>query len=423
MQSRINTFLLIGVFYFFLDLLTYSGLKPLFIGKWLRLYQFLYIGSSLFVLFSFFRLYQTLQTGSLFKDASYNFYLGIVLTAVISKFVFLLVLLVQDGGRLLFGGANFLLDAVGLREVASGDSFIPKRRKMMTWIAAGIASIPLTTILYGVTKGKYKYTVNKVKLAFKDLPPAFEGFKIAQISDIHAGSLDSLEDVARGVKMVNDQSPDLILFTGDMVNSNKEEVNPFIDIFKQLKAKHGQYAVLGNHDYYGVPRGGTATQVNAYWQDFFAKFKQMGFQLLTNENTRIEKDGAYLKLLGVENWGAGRWFPKKGDLDKSLRDCASDDFCILMSHDPTHWDEKVLDHQQHIHLTLSGHTHGMQFGINLPGFKWSPAKYRYPRWNGLYKEKGQYLYVNRGFGFLAFPGRIGMWPEITVLELTREVDS
>ena len=411
---------MLGALYLLLDIYTYFGLKSLFIGKYLRVYQLLYALTSLFVFYSFYQIYQTLQSGNFFRDASYNFYLGIVVTAIVSKLVFIIALFLQDGGRVLVGIGSYFSNLLGVQEVAEGSNFIPKRRRFMTLLAAGVASIPLTTMLYGITKGKYRYTVNKVKVAFKDLPKAFEGFKIVQISDIHSGSFDSISEVARGVAMVNEQNPDLVLFTGDLVNSSKDEIDPYIDVFKKLKGKFGQFAVLGNHDYYGVPRTGKESDVQAYWSDFFSKFKAMNLQLLNNESRRIEKDGSYLQLLGVENWGASRYFPKRGDLDKSLMNCADDDFCVLMSHDPSHWDEKVLSHKKHIHLTLSGHTHGMQFGVNLPNFKWSPVQYRYPRWMGLYKEAGQYLYVNRGFGFLAFPGRVGMWPEITVLELTRE---
>lgn len=421
MRERIGGLLFIGVIYFILDLFTYFGLKPLFEGRWLRVYQVIYWLGSLFTYYSLYRLLQTLEAGSLFRDTSYNFYLGIFVTVLVSKLVFLAVLTIQDIGRIVVGMISYISEFVGSGKLVDGASHTPGRRNFMRLLAAGVASIPLTTMLYGITKGKYRYTVNTVKLSFKDLPKAFDGFKIVQISDIHSGSLDSIEEVSKGVALANAQNPDLVLFTGDLVNSSKSEIIPFIDTFKKLKGNYGQFAVLGNHDYYGVPRNGGEAAQEGYWQDFFAKYEQMNWQLLNNENVRIEKDGEYLQLLGVENWGAGPWFPKRGDLDRCLVNCKEEDFCVLMSHDPTHWDEKVLPHKKHIHLTLSGHTHGMQFGINLPNFKWSPAQYRYPRWMGLYEEKDQYLYVNRGFGFLAFPGRVGMWPEITVLELTREV--
>jgi predicted MPP superfamily phosphohydrolase len=354
--------------------------------------------------------------GSFFRSTSANLHIGIVFTAIISKSVFVALLLLQDGGRFIYGAVDYFASIIKSSPSEDSTNHIPSRRDFLTLAAAGIASIPLVTMLYGITKGKYKYTVNKVKLAFKDLPDAFHGFRIVQISDIHSGSFDDIEQVKKGVEMVNQQNADVLMFTGDMVNSSKDEINPFIKVFKEMNARYGKFSVLGNHDYYGTYRIDEKDK-KAYWDDFFEKFKEMGLDLLNNENRTIEKEGQKIKVIGVENWGAGRWFPKEGDLEKALVDVDDLDFSILLSHDPTHWDHHVLPNKKHIHLTLSGHTHGFQFGIKIPGFQWSPAQYRYPRWNGLYEEKGQYLYVNRGFGFLGFPGRVGMWPEITVIEL------
>lgn len=422
MRSRLNSFFMICGIYVLLDVYTYFGLKSLFPKPTaLRMYQVTYILASLFIYFSFYKVYLTFSGGKIFSSSSANIYLGFVFTAIVSKLVFCLFLLFQDGGRMLVGVGHFFKRMIAGQDLPPDATFFPARRKMLTLGATVLAGIPFTTMLYGITLGKYRYTVNKVKLAFKDLPAAFDGFRIVQISDIHAGSYDGTAGVEKGVRMVNEQNPDLILFTGDMVNSSKEEVNPYIDVFKKMTAKHGKFACLGNHDYYGVPRKAPEQEVAAYWADFHKKFEAMGFNLLNNESAKIEKGGEHICVLGVENWGAGRWFPKEGDLSKALKNVNDDDFCLLMSHDPTHWDEKVLPHNKHIHLTFSGHTHGFQFGINLPDFKWSPAQYRYPRWMGLYEEAKQYLYVNRGFGFLSFPGRIGMWPEITVVELVREV--
>lgn len=417
MRSRFNTVHFIFGLYILLDIYTYFGLASLIPEKYKRLYQLGYGLLSLFVYYSFYRVYILLNGGRIFSDSSSNIYLGIFLTVLLGKLVFCLFLFLQDGFRVLYGTGSFAQRMIQGNEKAADISFFPKRRKLLTMAATGIAAIPFFTMLYGITKGKYRYTINNVKLAFKDLPAAFEGFKIVQISDIHAGSLDDKAAVMRGVEMINAQSPDLILFTGDLVNSDKNEIDPYIDIFKKLNATQGKFSVLGNHDYYGVDDE-TPEAEQKYWASFESKFNEMGFRLMNNSNVPIEKEGDRIHLLGVENWGAGRWFPKKGDLDVALENIQTDDFCILLSHDPSHWDKKVLDHSKHVHLTLSGHTHGFQFGVNMPGFKWSPAQYRYPRWMGLYEEKGQYLYVNRGFGFLAFPGRIGMWPEITVFELS-----
>jgi len=417
MRERLAGILIMFAFYLFLDAYTYFGLKSLFTNQRnIRTFQAVYLLSSIFVIFSFYQMYVGLNSGSFFRSASANFYLGIFFTAIVGKMVFVGLMMLQDGGRVFYA----LFDSIS--GSSSGENisgkYLPSRRKFLTLAAAGLAAIPFSGMLYGITRGKYRYTINRVKLSFKDLPTAFNGFKIVQISDIHAGSLDSPDDVQRGVQMINDELPDAIMFTGDLVNSQKKEVDPFIDIFAELKAKHGKFAVLGNHDYYGAPRDSREDKTDEYWKDFFSKYEAMGFNLLNNDSVNIEKQGEQISILGVENWGAGRWFPKLGDLDKALTKSRKDNFCVLMSHDPTHWDEKVIPHQKHIHLTLSGHTHGFQFGINMPGFKWSPAQYRYERWMGLYEKAEQYLYVNRGFGFLGFPGRVGMWPEITVIELT-----
>ena len=401
--------------YVILDLYTYFGIRSLVAKKNRIWYSLIYWASSLFIYYSFYRVYQLLNGGAIFRDTSANIYLGLFLTALVGKLFFVGLLLSQDVLRVLWGGGRFVKKSVQKKEELTPLPFLPKRRKILTWGALGIAAAPFFTMLYGITKGKYRYTLNNIRLPFAQLPKAFNGLKVIQISDIHAGSFDDPDEVARGVQLINDQNPDLIVFTGDLVNSDKDEIDPYIAIFEKLRAKHGKFAILGNHDYYGLPDD--AEEEKVYWADFFEKYKKMGFQLMNNENAAIQIGEDRIQILGVENWGSSRYFPKKGDLDVALQGVAEEDFCILLSHDPTHWSRKVLDHPRHIPLTLSGHTHGFQFGISVPGFKWSPAQYRYPHWLGLYEEKNQQLYVNRGFGFLGFPGRIGMWPEITVIEL------
>ena len=382
-------------------------------------------------------MHDIVKFGDYHRDAFYQPHMGIALTALISKLIFSIGLLLQDIGRLVIGAFNFLNSKepsyqylekestktpIEIRDsVIKKESVIPSRRKFLTLLATGIASIPLGALWYGQTKGKYHYIVKKVSLSFKDLPQSFDGFTIAQFSDLHAGGLDDAEEVRKGIQIINEQQADLILFTGDLVNSDKKEVNPYISILAELKATYGKYAVLGNHDYHGAPPD-SHPKSKSYWSDFYQKFQQMGFTLLNNTHVPLQREGAQIRLLGVENWGiAEHWFPRKADLNKALEGCATDDFCILMSHDPVHWDHKILPHPKKFHLTLSGHTHGAQFGLDLPQFKWSPIKYRYKRWMGLYEEAEQYLYVNRGFGYSVFPGRVGMWPEITVIELLREV--
>lgn len=299
---------------------------------------------------------------------------------------------------------------------------ILERRKFIKKTGVLLGSIPFSSFLYGITIGKYNFKVHEQQIFFDDLPDAFDGFRIAQISDVHAGSFDSAEAVSKGVAMLQAQKADIILFTGDLVNTFAAEIEPYLSVFKELEAPYGKFAVLGNHDY---PMYRRMFDSEEKGQENLEKIKAhhttMGFDVLLNRTTKIEKDGQYICLAGVENWGRSRHFPKLGDLDIATADCKKDDFIVLMSHDPTHWEDKVKTYEKPIHLTLSGHTHGMQMGVDLPMFKWSPVKYVYQHWAGLYEEAGRYLYVNRGFGFLGFAGRVGVFPEITVLELKKGV--
>ena len=292
------------------------------------------------------------------------------------------------------------------------------RRRVIKTLGLGISALPFAAYLYGITKGKYDYKVFEKTLTFPDLPEAFDGFKIVQFSDLHSGSFDSIEGVKKGFDLMQKQQADLILFTGDLVNNLADEVLPYKEILKNLSAPLGKFSVLGNHDY---AEPGRFFEDKEAAENNLAAIKQhhsdMGFQLLNNDSIQLEKEGNAIRLLGVENWGTR--FVKFGDLDQALEGCPENEFRILLSHDPTHWEYKVLAHPTHIHLTLSGHTHGMQMGIERWGIRWSPSKYVYPRWAGLYEEKKQYLYVNRGFGFIGFAGRVGIKPEITTLTLRR----
>lgn len=294
-----------------------------------------------------------------------------------------------------------------------------ERRKFIGQVGLGLASIPFFSMLYGITKGKYNYKVKEIALTFKNLPKSFEGLKIVHISDIHSGSFDDIEEVKRGVDLIKQQKADLILFTGDLVNNDAVEIVPYKNIFGSMTAPLGVFSSLGNHDYGTHKRWKTKEEKQQNLETLFQHQKDMGFELLNNTSKTIQKNKDTIAVVGVENWGKPP-FPQKGDLSQALENTESDQFKILLSHDPTHWDEKVIPHKEHIDLTLSGHTHGMQFGIEIPGIKWSPSKYIYKRWAGLYKNANQYLYVNRGFGFLGFPGRVGIWPEITVLTLSRK---
>lgn len=298
------------------------------------------------------------------------------------------------------------------------DAFLPSRRKFVSQAALILAAIPFAGIIHGIWRGRYNYRVIKKTLFFGDLPEAFDGFRITQISDVHSGSFDNAEKIAYGIDLINKQESDVILFTGDLVNNRADEMDPWKEVFAKLKAPMGKYSILGNHDYGDYSSWPSPEAKADNMQKLYQTHRDIGFDLLRNENREIKRGEDSLRLIGVENWGKG--FVQHGDLDQALKGSRPNDFNILMSHDPSHFDEVVKKHPQKMALTLSGHTHGMQFGIEIPGlFRWSPVKYRYPKWAGLYEEAGRYLYVNRGFGFLAFPGRVGIWPEITVLELRK----
>jgi hypothetical protein len=260
-----------------------------------------------------------------------------------------------------------------------------------------------------------------LKIAFDDLPSAFKGLKIVQISDIHTGSFDNHDAVAQGIKKVMDESPDIIFFTGDLVNNHAAEVDArYREIFSTLKAPMGVYSILGNHDY-GDYIQWSSEQAK---KDNINHLKQihaaMGWRLLLNEHIELQRGTDKIALLGIENWGAKGGFAKYGDMRKAYTGLPEKNipFKILLSHDPSHWHAQVVPEYGEVNLTLSGHTHGMQFGVEIPGFKWSPVQYMYKEWAGLYQQGKQYLYVNRGFGFLGYPGRLGILPEITVIELT-----
>ena len=338
--------------------------------------------------------------------------LSIFITLLITKVFFVLVLFAGDIYRLVAGLIN-----AGRKTPVNGKRYVPARRRFVSEAAVLVAAIPFTSFLYAMFKGKYDYKVHRHTLYFDDLPEAFDGFTITQISDVHSGSFDNAEAVQRGIDLAKAQKSDLFVFTGDLVNNVASEIEPYIGHFSQLKAPYGQFSVLGNHDYGDYVQWRSDADKAANLEKLKAHHKTLGYKLLLDENVRLERDGQKIVLIGVQNWGRG--FIQIGDLDRAMQGVAPDEFKILLSHDPTHWEEKVRYHPSLVHLTLSGHTHGAQFGVETDKFRWSPVKYRYLDWAGLLVENKRHLYVNRGFGFLAFSGRLGIWPEITVIELKK----
>lgn len=355
-------------------------------------------------------LVRTFPNGIIGLTVFQNFSIALMLSIVICELILGLFFLADD--FVLFTNWLSNRNSDALAENIDTNT----RRRFIKTAGLALSTLPFASFLYGITKGKYDFKVINQTLTFADLPKAFDGFKIVQFSDLHSGGFDSYEDVKRGFDLIQEQEADLILFTGDLVNDIAEEIVPYMDLLTNLHAPFGKYSILGNHDY--SEDDGLFPDKESKEKNFLAIQQYQtdaGFQLLNNANVKLEKDNDFLRLLGVENWS--NTFIKEGDLDKAIENCGDDEFSILMTHDPIHWEEIVLKHPKHIQLSLAGHTHGMQMGIEAIGIKWSPIQYFYKYWAGLYKEMGQYLYVNRGFGFMGFAGRIGILPEITTITL------
>jgi uncharacterized protein len=291
------------------------------------------------------------------------------------------------------------------------------RSAFLNWLGLAAGSTLFGTLLYGYSN-KYKYDIKRLQLSFENLPPSFKGLKIVHISDIHCGSFTDKNAVLHGVEKILHEKPDIILFTGDLVNDRAIEMDEYMDVFSRLKAPMGVYSTLGNHDYgdyVSWPHNGVSKEQNL--ENLKKVHANLGWRLLMNEHVVLEKNNEQIALLGIENWGAKARFPKHGRMDLAHPGTEKYPFKILMSHDPSHWDAQVKENYPDIDLMLSGHTHGMQFGIEIPGFKWSPVQYMYKQWAGLYEEGKQKLNVNRGYGFIGYPGRVGVLPEISVIEL------
>lgn len=388
-----------------LEIYTFQAVKTISKIKWIK---WVSLAISL-VIYSYF--FYSMFTRSRYSGQTPQLQLGVgfMLTILIPKLLVFIPLFGEDIVRVV---AKLISYFKGNVQPIAG------RRKFLSQLALGIAAIPFASFLYGMIQGRYNYKVLKYQLSFKDLPDAFDGFTITQISDIHSGSFTNKEKIQYGVKMINEQQSDMILFTGDLVNNKADEMDNWVDVFSQLKASHGKYSILGNHDYGDYTEWPTPEDKVKNFDDIKKMHPKIGFELLCNEHKHIEKDGDKIALVGVENWGRG--FNKAGDLSKASEGIAKEEFKILMTHDPSHWDEEVKDNDFHYHLTLSGHTHGLQMGIEIPGLiKWSPSQYVYKQWAGVYEKAGRFINVNRGFGYHAFPGRVGIWPEISVIELKK----
>lgn len=397
------------VMFFLLDLYAFKGIS-LVIADWSRTSQIIVTSSywtvaiSLIVLLAY-----TMANFTELRTNNGSFIMwvmGVFSTIMAPILIFSLFHLVDDAVNLFGWGINKMSE--------TPDPY--SRRKFITQLGLGVGGFLVGAFGYGVTKGKFAFRILRHDIVSSRIPKAFDGAKIVQISDAHLGSfMGDTQPVQKMVDLINGIDADYVFFTGDMVNSLSEEAEPWIDTFAQIKAKGGKFSIFGNHDY--ADYGNYTRQQKIDSQKRLKEIQQeMGFRLLEDENLQLEKNGEKITLIGVHNWGKG--FHQVGDLQQAIKGVNPDDFKILLSHDPTHWEEQVVG-KEDIDLTLSGHTHGMQFGIEIPflNVKWSPVQMRYKRWGGLYTEGSQHIHINRGLGVLGFPGRVGMPPEITLLEL------
>ena len=404
--------LIVIIVFLLIEIYAFQAFKTASKKGWLTK-SYIIINSLVFINL-FYRIFNVYLKDLDYSDQYYNF-LSIPFALFFILFGFKLILIsflfFEDILRLIVSTYKFFFN--------STESFLIDRRGFLSKIALLIASIPIPFVLHGIFKGRYNYKIYEYDLNFEDLPKEFDGYQITHISDIHSGSLNNIKNVEYAVKLINEQNSDLILFTGDIVNNRADELDDWKNTLSKIEASDGKFSVLGNHDYGDYVNWEFKYQKSENFEKLLKIQKEIGFKLLMNENIKISRGLNSISIIGVENWGKGG-FKKKGDIDKACEGLENDTFKIVMSHDPSHWDEILKNHKTHFHLTLSGHTHGMQFGIEIPGWiKWSPAKWAYKQWAGLYFEKKQFLNVNRGFGVLGFPGRVGIPPEISVLTLRK----
>ena len=404
--------LIVIVVFLLIEIYAFQAFKTASKNGWFTK-SYIIINSLVFINL-FYRIFNVYLKDLDYSDQYYNF-LSIPFALFFTLFCFKLILIsflfFEDILRLIVSTYKFFF--------SSTESFLIDRRGFLSKIALLIASIPIPFVLHGIFKGRYNYKVYNYDLNFEDLPKEFDGYQITHISDIHSGSLNNIKSVEYAVELINEQNSDLILFTGDIVNNRADELDVWKNTLSKIEANDGKYSVLGNHDYGDYVNWKFEHEKKDNFEKLLKIQNEMGFNLLMNENINIKRNKQSISLIGVENWGKGR-FKKKGDIDTACNGLNENDFKIVMSHDPSHWDEILKNHKTHFHLTLSGHTHGMQFGIEIPGWiKWSPAKWAYKHWAGLYNENKQFLNVNRGFGVLGFPGRVGIPPEISVITLKK----
>lgn len=339
---------------------------------------------------------------------------ALVVMVILSKVIGSLFIATDDIFRLFRWIGSYFTPAT---EIVTESTHRISRLKFLSQLALGMTALPFAGLIYGMVRGAFDYKVHSVKVTLPNLPDAFNGLKIIQISDIHSGSYVSTSHLEEAVKLIDQHKPDIIFFTGDLVNDKAAETDLYIEVLSKIKAPMGVFSTLGNHDYGDYVKWPTVESKAQNLTDMKNVHAQLGWKLLMNEHIPLKRGDSEIAILGIENWGGNFHFPKYGDLKKAHAGTEKYPVKLLLSHDPSHWNLQVKEEFKDIDVTFSGHTHGGQFGIEIPGFRWSLSQYAYKQWAGLYNQQNQYLYVNRGLGFLGYPGRVGISPEITVMEL------
>lgn len=412
--QKLLPFFIITILIFSIDLYIFQAVRTLFQNsETRRWFSYAFWGFTLFTffLFLYFRIVGQAGIPRIFLVFAFaSFFI-----VSFSKFVVVFFLLIGDASR----GLGYLASLAKSQFSGIPVAHSPERSAALIKIGLSVAAIPFVSFIYGIVKGAYRYQVKTVKLSLKNLPEAFEGLKLVQISDIHTGSFYDKAAVQKGIDMIINEKPDLIFFTGDLVNNEATEVVDYLDIFRQIKAPMGVFSVLGNHDYGDYIFWDSPEAKRENLKQLIAHQENLGWKVLMDEHVALEKDGEKMAIIGIQNWGAKGNFPKYGNLAKAFQGAENYPVKLLLSHDPSHWQAQVIPQFPSIDVMFAGHTHGMQFGVDIPGLKWSPAQFIYKQWSGLYEIGKQQLYVNPGFGFLGYPGRVGIWPEITSFTLTR----
>lgn len=419
-KSKVIGLVVFLLFFILLDLYTWQGVKLLIKNtsdqtkRWVTAIYWGY-SVSLVLLFAAMRI-----THIQMEPIVMRFIASLVFSIFIIKIIWVLFLILDDVLRVFRWFARDLKDTKTVGFESNADHNGVSRLAFLNYLGLGAAAAFFSTALWGVVKGAHNYIVRRRKLNIHLLPSEFEGLKIIQISDIHCGSFWDRKAVERGIDLINAQKADLVFFTGDLVNDTAAEARTWIGAFKKIQAPLGVYSILGNHDYGDYVSWESLEAKQQNFELMLQNHKDLGWNLLLDESRVVERNGKKLGIIGVQNWSEKGKFPKYGDLDKAYVQADGADIKLLLSHDPSHWRAQVLEYKKDIDVQFSGHTHGMQFGIDSRFYKWSPIKYLYKEWMDLYTEGTQSLYVNRGFGYLGYPGRMGIYPEITVFTLTKK---